>query len=58
MMLIILATRVHYTIDIVGAAIFTFWIKSFLLKHLALFDKLMDYLVKNAFRILKLKKKI
>lgn len=38
--LVLLITRVHYIIDIVGGVVFTLWINRFLLPRVAWFDYL------------------
>jgi hypothetical protein len=38
--MVLLSTRVHYTIDIVAAAIFTFWLERHVSKHVIWFDRL------------------
>jgi hypothetical protein len=38
--LVLLSTRVHYSIDIVAAMVFTFWIEEHLLKYVVFFDRL------------------
>jgi hypothetical protein len=40
----LIVTRVHYSIDIVAAAIFTLWMKTSLLRNIIYFDKAFSYL--------------
>jgi hypothetical protein len=39
----LIITRVHYSIDIVAAVIFTLWMKTVLLKKVIYFDKFFSY---------------
>ena len=39
----LIVTRVHYSIDIVAAVIFTLWMKTSLLKNIIYFDKVFSY---------------
>ncbi len=39
----LIITRVHYSIDIVAAVIFTLWMNTFLLKKVIYFDKFFSY---------------
>jgi len=36
--LVLISTKVHYSIDIVGAVIFTLWMNKYVLSYLAYFD--------------------
>lgn len=54
--LVLLITRVHYIIDIVGGVVFTLWIDRFLLPRVVWFDYLFTCLyngIKWAYTILK-----
>ena len=41
--LVLLSTRVHYSIDIVAAIVFTFWIEGHLLKYVIVLDKFFSF---------------
>lgn len=43
--MVLLSARVHYTIDIVAACIFTFWLERNVSKHVVLFDRLWTFIL-------------
>ncbi len=51
--LVLLSTRVHYSIDIIGGVFFTLWIRRFLLPHVKYFDLFWSTLFNLLFKMLR-----